>query len=74
MDMLISGPGMVVLHLIIENVHGQEEDISVEQQECDGENINLVQGENNDAPDKNMENDTCRAQEDKSDEERNVRP
>ena len=40
----------------------------------DGENTNLVRGENNDTPDNNMENNARRAREDKSDEERNVKP
>ena len=39
-----------------------------------GENPNLVRGENNDAPGNNMENGTRRAREDESDKERNVRP
>ena len=39
-----------------------------------GENPNLVRGENNDTPEDDMQNDACRAREDKSDEERNVKP
>ena len=53
---------------------------SVPQQEHDGENANLVHGDNNDAPnndapDNNAENDAHRARDEEShEEERNVRP
>ena len=41
----------------------------------DGENANLVQEDNNDAPENNVENDARRARVEESDEEeRNVKP
>ena len=68
--MLVSGSGMIALRSITENTHSHRENVSVEQQECDGENANLVRGENNDIQENN---DAQRDQKDKSNEERNVR-